>query len=154
MNQERLIRSGLSWLGRIVLGVAFIYAALWKLKSPQDFADNIAAYQLLPPLAVNVFAMGLPVFELVCGLLVLSGFYVRVGALGISSLLLFFGGALTLSQIRGLKIDCGCFGAHSWLDGTPWMAFARDGILLLLALMIYRFAVESSAQSNLARSDR
>ena len=127
------------WIGRFILGVVFIYAAISKIHSPEDFADTIAAYQILPASVINLLALGLPLFELVCGLLVLSGFYMRIGALGIFGMLSVFTGALGVALLRGLSIDCGCFGAHSWLDANPWIVLSRDVILLVVAVFVYRF---------------
>ena len=63
----------------------------------------------------------------------------RIGALGILGMLSVFAGALGVALLRGLSIDCGCFGAHSWLDMNLWMALFRDLILLALAGVVYRF---------------
>jgi uncharacterized membrane protein YphA (DoxX/SURF4 family) len=127
------------WIGRLILGAIFIYAAILKFGSPQDFADGIAAYQLLPYSLINLLAMGLPLFELVCGLLVLTGFFLRVGILGILTMLVLFTAALAITLLRGLSVNCGCFGAHSWLDSNPWIALLRDGIFLGLAVFVYKY---------------
>jgi uncharacterized membrane protein YphA (DoxX/SURF4 family) len=124
---------------RLLLGAVFIYAAISKIGSPQDFADSIAAYRILPFSVINLLALGLPVFELICGLLVIIGLFLRTAILGILVMLFIFIGALAVALFRGLSVDCGCFGAHSWLDSNPWISLLRDGILLALALFIYRY---------------
>jgi len=126
------------WLGRLVLGTVFIYAALLKIASPREFADSIAAYQILPFSAINLLALGLPLFELACGLLVVTGFYFRVGLLGILALLAVFIIAFVLALLRGLSVDCGCFGAHSWFDASPAVVLVRDGLLFGMAALLYR----------------
>ena len=141
-------RQWLYWIGRLILGAVFIYAAILKIGSPQDFADSIAAYQILPFSVINLLALGLPLFELVCGLSVLTGLFIRIGSLGIFALLVIFTGALTIAQLRGLSIDCGCFGAHSWLDTNPWMALIRDGALLALIGFVYKTVLADSALSK------
>jgi putative oxidoreductase len=128
------------WMARFLLGTVFIYAAMTKITSPQDFADSIAAYQILPFSVINLLALGLPFFELVCGLLILTGFFIRISTLGILAMLAVFMGALGFELLRGLSVDCGCFGAHSWLDTTPWLALIRDGILLALAIYVYGYS--------------
>ena len=133
----------LVWIVRFLLALVFIYAAVVKMTAPQDFADSIAAYQILPPPAINIVALGLPVFEFTCGLLVLSGFYLRVGALGILTMLAIFSSALALALFRGLSIHCNCFGGISWLDAKPSMALLRDLILMGLALLVYTVRTES-----------
>ena len=132
------IETWLYWGGRLLLGAIFIYAAIVKMNSPQEFAETIAAYQILPRSTIDIVAFGLPLFELGCGLLVLSGFHLRVGSLGILAMLFAFCGALVLAQLRGLSLDCGCFGSHSLFNASPWIAFIRDLVLLALAAFIYR----------------
>jgi uncharacterized membrane protein YphA (DoxX/SURF4 family) len=143
-----------AWLGRGLLGFLFVYAAMEKLSSPRDFAEAIAAYQVLPAPLISIVALGLPVFELACGALVLSGFYMRVGVLGMTTMLLVFNGALLLARVRGLAIDCGCFGGHSWLDAPGWISFARDGVLLLMAIMLYRVAGVQTHQKEIDLEER
>jgi putative oxidoreductase len=124
-------------ISRVLLGAIFIYAAIVKMDSPQDFADSIAAYHILPFSVINLLALGIPFFELVCGLLVFTGFFLRVGVLGILLILAVFTGAIGIALLRGLSIDCGCFGARSWLDSSAWVGFLRDAILLGLAAYVY-----------------
>ena len=126
---------------QLILGAVFIYAAIFKIGSPQDFADSIATYQILPAPLINLLALGLPVFELVCGVFVLTGFYIRIGVLGILTMLTIFSGALALALLRGLSIHCGCSGAQTWLDSNPWAALFRDTILLSLAVSVYRYSL-------------
>jgi putative oxidoreductase len=153
-RQENRIGKWICWIGRFLLGAIFIYAALSKINSPQDFADTIAAYQVLPTAVINLLALGLPPFEFVCGLLVLSGFHIRIGALGILGMLVIFLGALFMALLRGLSIDCGCFGGHSWLDANPWVAFCRDLVLLVLAYTVYRFGQQPKLIPNSRGTER
>ena len=129
-------------IGRFLLGLVFIYAAVSKIASPQKFADSVAAYQILPFSVINLLALGLPLFELVCGFLVFTGLFLRIGVLGILAMLAIFMGALAIALFRGLSIDCGCLGAHSWLDSNPWIALFRDGILLGFAVFVYRHSLK------------
>jgi uncharacterized membrane protein YphA (DoxX/SURF4 family) len=126
-------------IGRFLLGLVFIYAAISKIGSPQDFADSIAAYQILPFSVINLMALGLPFFELACGLLVLTGSFVRIGLLGILAMLVIFITALVIALLQGISINCGCFGAHSWLDSNPWAALFRDACLLILSILVYKY---------------
>jgi putative oxidoreductase len=77
--KREVFARGLYGLCRFVLGAIFIYAATRKLGAPQEFADNIAAFQLVPDSIVGLMALGLPLFEIVCGLLLLTGYLARPG---------------------------------------------------------------------------
>lgn len=59
---------------RLAMGGAFVYAGAIKVGDPQQFADNVASFQLLPNAIVNPFALALPVFEILTGLLLIAGF--------------------------------------------------------------------------------
>lgn len=56
----------------ISLGLAavFFYAGIDKLRDPLEFADSIAAFAILPATLISPLALGLPIFEVVCGVLV------------------------------------------------------------------------------------
>jgi putative oxidoreductase len=129
---------GLYALCRFTLGAMFIYAASRKIVAPQEFADHIASYHLVPESIISPVALGLPLFELVCGILLLTGFCCATGLLSIIGMLSLFLAAMLVAIERGLPIECGCFGAQSWLDTNPWMALARDGLLLAGAVYAYR----------------
>ena len=128
----------LSWAARLVLAGIFIYAGLLKMDSPLEFADSIAAYRILPASMIDLLALGLPPFEFACGLLVLLGFHRRAGLLGMVGMLGVFMGAAVTALLWKLPIDCGCFGANSWFASSLWAALIRDGVLLLLAMLLYR----------------
>ena len=43
----------LPMIGRFVLSAVFIYAAILKMSAPQDLADSIAAYRLVPDFLIR-----------------------------------------------------------------------------------------------------
>ena len=150
MENSLLRHRGWHLAARLILGSVFIYAGIVKMSSPLEFADHIAAYQLLPADMSNLMALALPPFEIICGLLVLTGFHIRIGAIGISIMLLVFMAAIATALKRGLHIDCGCFGGNSWLESNLWLALAHNGALLLLAVFIYRQSITASRRLSTA----
>ena len=101
----------------LVLAGVFIYAGLDKLRDPLQFADSVAAFGMLPNALVTPFALGLPVFEVLCGLMVLLPPIRRIAALALTLVIAMFIVALVSALARGLTLDCGCFGA-----GAPFRA--------------------------------
>ncbi len=81
---------------RIVLGVVFIYSAWAKLQEPwRIFAMDIEAYKLVTNLFwIEVIARGLPWFELLLGVWLISGFWLRGSATICAGLLTFFIGLM------------------------------------------------------------
>jgi putative oxidoreductase len=133
---------------QFVLGAIFIYAATLKIAAPQEFADNIAAYHLVPNSIIGPMALGLPLFELACGVFLVTGYFCMTGLLSIIGLLVLFAVAVLFAVVRGLPIECGCFGVQSWFDASPLAALLRDGALLAGAVYTYRhrLALESERQ--------
>jgi uncharacterized membrane protein YphA (DoxX/SURF4 family) len=120
--------------GRLILGAVFLYAAYTKLiQSRLLFAMAIDSYQLLPDWAVFIIARCLPWFELLLGLLLVAGFGLRYVAAAASVLLAVFLGVMIRSYMKGLGIDCGCFGVGEALGVRTLI---RDGFLTLLSVVL------------------
>src|SRR6476661_6646291 len=102
---------------RLVLGAVFVYAAYTKLRqSWLLFALSIDSYQLLPEWAVLALARTLPWLELLLGLLLLSGFWLRYASIVATLVLGVFFGVMIVAYGRGAGIDCGCFGVGEALS--------------------------------------
>lgn len=102
----------LLFLLRIILGFVFVYSAITKIIDTPGFSDSISNYKLLPDFIINFFAIVLPWIELTAGLLLLLGISVKENAFIINFLLVVFLIAITINLIRGLDINCGCFGTQ------------------------------------------
>jgi uncharacterized membrane protein YphA (DoxX/SURF4 family) len=145
-------------LGRVALGLIFLYAAYaklhfdgaWHLRDYHFlFAMAIDSYKMLPISAVQLMARVLPWFELALGGLLIAGVAVRwIGSIT-SGLLLVFIGAMTRAKILGLEINCGCFGNNEKL-GTATLI--RDSSLLVLALAVTVGAFLIKKQRNTVSS--
>jgi uncharacterized membrane protein YphA (DoxX/SURF4 family) len=120
--------------GRILIGIVFLYAAYTKLRQPWLlFALSIDSYRLLPEWAALTLARTLPWLELLLGIALIAGFRLRITA-SVSTILL--GGFLAVmirSYVKGLGIDCGCFGFGEALSG---MTLARDSLLFACSLAL------------------
>jgi len=103
----------------------------------------VRAYQLLPDAAAQLIGAGLPLVEVVLGVLLVIGLGTRAAA-GISVLLLSaFVVGISAAWARGLQIDCGCFGSGGQLGPgerpTYGWELVRDvGVLALAGLLAWR----------------
>jgi uncharacterized membrane protein YphA (DoxX/SURF4 family) len=121
-------------LGRLLVGGVIFYAAYVKLRAPWiTFAASLNGYGILPDSALEPVAKTLPWCELVLGITLLSGFWLRWSALAASVMLSFFFSMMVRSYAMGLKIDCGCFGPGEAL-GPKTMV--RDGLLVAIAVAV------------------
>jgi uncharacterized membrane protein YphA (DoxX/SURF4 family) len=122
---------------RLLIATVFLFAGWVKLGSPQQFADSIAAYQLLPVQVINPIALALPPLELIIGCLLLAGWQRRIAAFSALILSVVFAIALGFAISRGLTIDCGCFGSEPGSRSNLWVALFRDLLMAAALLFIY-----------------
>jgi putative oxidoreductase len=127
-------------LVRTTLGLTFLWASVDKILNPAEFAGIIMNYDILPPDTVNLAAVVLPWFELICGLLLVLGRLVPGATLSIVILLFTFMLATGFSLYRGLDINCGCFSVSPDAKENAVLNLARNS--LLLAAGAWLFAVE------------
>ena len=122
-------------IGRILLGAIFIYAGVSKILNPDQFAQAVMNYRIVPLVSVNLFAIVLPWLELVAGIFLLVGLFSVGSIVMIAVLMALFLGAIASALLRGLDISCGCFstgGAHK----ITTLYFIRDLLLFALALQV------------------
>src|SRR5258706_8008307 len=123
-------------LERLFLGTVFIVASIDKITAPDAFAANIAAYKLMPYSLVNMLALVIPWVELICGVFLVGGVYMRGSSVVLSALLVIFIVAMASALLRGLKIDCGCFGKeHATV--VSWIKVLEDLGYMVLALWCF-----------------
>lgn len=122
---------------RFVVGVVFIVASIDKISAPDAFAASVHAYRLLPYVSVNIVALIVPWLELLCGVFLVTGVKLRASALLVTILLALFTIAMISALVRGLNIDCGCFGKE-YASPVTWMKVFED--IGLAALGVYVFS--------------
>lgn len=120
-------------------------AAVWLISGGIKAADSgqtyvaVRAYDVLPLDAVGPVAAVLPWLELALGLLLLVGLGVRAAAAVSAVMLLGFVAGLVQAWVRGLAIDCGCFGGGGAVDpdATAYgLELLRDAGFLALAVWL------------------
>jgi uncharacterized membrane protein YphA (DoxX/SURF4 family) len=127
---------------RVILGGLFIYASLDKIVHPHDFARIVYDYRLLPDIAIYWVAVFLPWFEMICGLLLVSGLVIRTSSILLSLMLLVFIVALGLNALRGLDVSCGCFTTSQEGTESLIISILRDIFFLVPGFIIIFFHKE------------
>ena len=120
---------------RLVVGGVFIWAGVLKIINPLDFAQNIANYRAFPRFVSFFLALILPWIEVFCGILVISGLFKRSGALVLSVMTGCFLVLIAVTILRGINIDCGCFGPLS--SRVDYKLILTDFILLFFSINIF-----------------
>jgi uncharacterized membrane protein YphA (DoxX/SURF4 family) len=137
---------------RLVIGGVFMYAAVEKVLHPAAFAMAVRGYKLIPFSLSNLFAIAVSWSELFAATMLILGVLTRKAAATIFLLLVVFIIAISTVLVRGMVIDCGCFGeggAH-----TTWILLVRNALLLFGAFLVIRYndGWLSLRPGNVARS--
>jgi putative oxidoreductase len=119
---------------RIVLGGLFVYAGAVKALAPLDFAQSVRNYQIVGQSLSFLAALVLPWLEILAGAFLILGVWKRGAALVVTGLLVFFIGLTVVTMVRGLDVDCGCFGALDRKAGLS--VILEDLAMLYLGLCI------------------
>ncbi len=134
----------LPWLStgvRLLLGGVFLAAGGLKAIDPSSSVAAVQAYQLLPGGVATLVGWGLPFVEIALGLLLVVGVLTRGVAVASGGLLAVFIVAVVSAAVRGLSIDCGCFGGGGDAAGptTYTVEIIRDlGLLALAVWLVWR----------------
>jgi uncharacterized membrane protein YphA (DoxX/SURF4 family) len=103
---------------RLLLGGLFVYMAWPKIADPVDFLKLIRLYHMVPespPVFLNGIAIVLPWLEMICGVALILGLFVRGASAMLAAMLVVF---TPVIFVRALAIQ----GA----EGTPFLEIAFD----------------------------
>jgi uncharacterized membrane protein YphA (DoxX/SURF4 family) len=123
----------LHWLSRLVLGGLFIYSGYIKIQDTLQFAVAVSGYKLVPEDLVFSIATYFPWVEIALGIVLLIGWKIRYSSAAAVALILFFIAILTITYLRGIEANCGCF---SFDDRISPKTIVRDGLILIPALCL------------------
>lgn len=117
------------------LTVVLAMAAAHKFAAPARFAEQLAAYALLPPALVAPAARALPFLEALLALALLLPATRAAAGIGAAVLLAGYGGAIALNLLRGRRdIDCGCSGPGLERPLSPAL-LGRNALLAGIGLL-------------------
>jgi uncharacterized membrane protein YphA (DoxX/SURF4 family) len=123
---------------RLLLGLTFLFAGVDKISDPAAFARAIENYRLITGTPAVVLATVLPWIELLCGLTVLSGLYLRGSSLLLLVMLSAFTLAVMTGLIRGLDISCGCFTLDPNVNRIGWQKVLENlGLIATSVILLY-----------------
>lgn len=147
------------WLGTVVrlfLGAVWIWAALSKLGSPRTFTQAVRAYDVTPEWLSKAIGYGLPVLELCIGILLVLGIATRIAAIASAVLFVFFLIGIIEVAVRGIQLECGCFGGGGLTNGATnytWDILRDIGLLILAAFLSVWSYTRLSIEEYVGRHD-
>jgi uncharacterized membrane protein YphA (DoxX/SURF4 family) len=127
------------WLliaGRLIIAGIFLYAGYEKVREPWlQFAISVESFKMVPETWLEPIARILPWFEIALAISLLPGIFSRWFSLIATGLFAFFLFIGIRASVKGLNVDCGCFGAgHSGAIDAEW--FAEHVAMLALGLAV------------------
>jgi len=112
------------------LGLVFIYASVDKVVHPDQFAEIMQDYEILPNAVVNLASLWLAWLEAVLGVCLIAGVWVRAAALMVTGLTVIFIGGLSTALTRGVGLHCG------WGAARTWISLWQEGLILLACVWL------------------
>ena len=122
-------------LARLGLAGVLGYAGLSKLADPSGMAETIANYQMLPEALVPFAAVIVPAAEIVVAAALVAGPCVQGGGIVAALMLTAFAVGMAQARLRGIDLECGCFGAGSE-SLVSWPKVAMNVGLAALAAVV------------------
>ena len=135
---------------RWIVGAIFLAAGVIKIARPGDFYSDLLAYEVaLPDFLLRLVAVARPWLEVICGVALLVDRWIEAAGCLIALMCLVFVLMLGQAVIRGLDLQCGCFGAGttSWFD-RPSVALARAVMLLAMSVWLLCKSVSGAAADS------
>lgn len=129
-------------LTRLGLGGVLIYAGVVKVPETKAFTNAIANFEILPHLGNQIVAYTLPWAEIIIGLLLICGLWLRVSAAMTVLMFLGFGGAVIFALARGLDIECGCFGTDDYAK-VGFSVLAIEASMIAAGVLVFLFPRQS-----------
>jgi uncharacterized membrane protein YphA (DoxX/SURF4 family) len=139
---------------RFVSGGALLLAGVLKLRNPDVFMLSIKGFDLAPVAVIPYAAYLVPWLEVACGLLLFYGLWARAAAMLATVLYLLFTAAVISAILRGMSLDCGCFGDIFGPNQVGWFTVARNGVFIAAAALVWWRGPGLASMDFLWGSDR
>lgn len=157
------LRRAVIWIGRLLLGIIFIYAGYSKIFQPNrnlwpyfilkfsismnlsNFATQVEAFKMLPDWGVQFVAHALPFTEIILGLLVLIGWRLRIWAPVLTLIMFGFFFVVLRAYLLHMNINCGCFATPEIIGLKKVL---EDAALSGLAVLMTIFAFQEARQPH------
>jgi uncharacterized membrane protein YphA (DoxX/SURF4 family) len=148
MDDQSFILGASIILGRLLVGGMLVLAGVLKLKAgPHWFLQQLLAYELIKGKTAWLLARGLPLVEILYGILLIVGFLIPLVVVLSFVLLWGFTAAVISTFFRGKPVDCGCFGRRNnpKAHQARWTVAYRN-----LSLMVVLAAISTANITSLS----
>ena len=134
------------------IGCLLLYSGVIHASNDIRFYQAVCQYQLLPDGAAIAVATFLPELLLLTGFFLVVGFWMESALVVAAVTFSVFGLATGITWVRGMSIDCGCFGSHSqpvdWKHSLGNFLLTVTCVLLFVQLGKHRAGSESVVSTD------
>lgn len=100
------------WTIRLVVAALLLASAAHHLAWPWSFLESVLRYRMVTGRTAELVAVTVPQAQLIAAGCLLTGCLCRAAWVTASLLFCLFFAAQVSVLVRGMEIDCGCFGHH------------------------------------------
>lgn len=133
----------LSAVCRYSLAVVWLYSGVTKMLHPVDTHQAVLAYEMFDYDTSKLVALALPGLEIILGVCLLVGMFLRPAAILSGIIFVVFIIGIASAWVRGLTIDCGCFGGggvnESVTAGSYVVDILRDVGFLMVSVVVTKW---------------
>lgn len=127
---------------RLLIGITFVVSGFVKAVDPWGFILKIEEYlsvwgMQVPRTVILVCAIGLSLYEFVCGLMLVLGTYRKAMPRMLMLSMVFMLPLTAYIAVANPVSDCGCFG--DFLKLSNWATFWKNVIIVLSLIYLWKF---------------
>ncbi|MDR0714557.1 MAG: DoxX family protein [Bacteroidales bacterium] len=137
MEKVPTYHATLTLISRLVVGLLLLLSSFTKAGDWEAFNHLLFQYGLP---AIVWAAPVIVLVEAAAGICLLLNIYPRQASLFSAGMIAVFSLVFLYGYLFRDVTDCGCFGNTALLKLPPWATFVRNGVLLLLLFVVWRFS--------------
>ena len=115
----------LHYICAITLSFLFLYSGVQKMNDLNAFYESVLSFQIVHGFTAKATVYIIPPLEIICAIGLLIPSLKKGASLILSLLLIFFTLLIVDAWMRGIDVDCGCFGTSD-TGFNAAKAIARD----------------------------
>lgn len=139
MEKLTVIRAA-GLLARVAVSAVFLFAGAVKIADPAAFLSDVGNYRLVPASVALAVASYLPWLELAAAIALWIPRVRRGATLILLGLTVGFVLAIVSAWVRGIDLDCGCFGSSDASSPVSHLGLILRDVLILAALVVVSLA--------------
>jgi uncharacterized membrane protein YphA (DoxX/SURF4 family) len=137
MITHRPLLSVFSKTVRFFLGCVLLWSGASHIGNQPLFLESIYRYEVFPPFISYFVAVYLPFAQAFVGSYLVLGIFTVFSSVASAFLFCSFTLLQASAWVRGLRIDCGCFGPSDHI--IDWKSISVSVLLSVVALLQLRF---------------